>query len=116
MLHQRMDPHPHLDREHMTTRQIGHGHIEVGSTRTPHREGCFVVFFPFWMPSAPERAEKQLNAIGVVLELFRTSNAQLLFRIFFAFQTFNVGRFWKNQIYDSSPLSQWVSWVSTTLI
>lgn len=84
MLHQRMDPHPHLDREHMTTRQIGHGHIEVGSTRTPYREGYFVVFFPFWMPSAPERAEKQLNAIGVVLELFRTSNAQLLFRFFLA--------------------------------
>ena len=86
MLHQRMDPHPHRGREHMSTLQIGHGHIEVGSTRTSYREGCFVVFFPFWMPSAPERAKKQLNAIGVVLELFRTSNAQLLFRIFLPFK------------------------------
>ena len=59
MLHQRMDPHPHGGREHMTTPQIGHGHIEVGSTRTSIVRAVLWFFFRFGChprPNAPKNS------------------------------------------------------------
>ena len=74
--------------------------------------GFFSVLDAIRARTRRKTAECNWSGIGIVQNV----ECATTFSFFFGFETFNVGRFWKNQIYDPSPLSQWVSWVSTTLI